>query len=154
MKSKLAKIVFAVAAAAALAVAAIVIALGASGGGGSASPAALGGGEAASPSPPGAHLSEQPDEMRTVLVSRGREPSPSPPGPMLHAVRLKGSIPSRQVAGTVLTDEDCSPDAEGVSHCINRLRLAGGRVLVVRHPHRMMDVPCLSPGEHVMVRPA
>jgi hypothetical protein len=94
------------------------------------------------------------NEARTLVVSGGAEPAPSRPGEPLHALRLKGSIPSRPLAATVLTDENCAPDAAGVSHCVNRLRLADGRTLVVRHPHRMMEVPCLEPGEHVMVQPA
>lgn len=91
---------------------------------------------------------------RTVLVSRGRMPAVSQPGSPLHALRFSGPVPSRPSAATVVTDEDCSPDGEGVSHCLNQIRLVGGQTLTVRHPHRMMEVPCLSPGERVIVRPA
>lgn len=126
---------------AAAALAALLVGLAAAGCGGGSSPD--GGGEAATS-----------EGMRTVVVSRGAEPAPSRPGEALHALLLAGSVPNRPVAATVLTDENCDPDAAGVSHCTNQLRLVGGRILVVRHPHRMMEVPCLEPGEHVMVRPA
>jgi hypothetical protein len=92
--------------------------------------------------------------LRTVLVSTGSEPAPSHPGSRLNVLRLSGPVPSRPSAATVLTDEDCAADAQGVSHCVNRIRLAEGQTLTVRHPHRMMEVPCLSPGEHITVRAA
>jgi hypothetical protein len=136
---KLPKIIIAAAGVAALALGAVLVAVGSGGGGG---------GEAPSPA------ASVPGKTRIVLVSSGREPAPSPPGPTLHVLDLKGSVPGGPVAATVLSDENCEPDAQGVSHCVNRLRLAGGGTLVVRHPHRMMEVPCLEPGEHVMVRPA
>ena len=50
---------------------------------------------------------------------------------------VAGSPPVTPVAATVLTDENCEPDRSGVSHCINRLRLASGRTLTVRHDHNM-----------------
>lgn len=141
---KLPKIILAAAAVAGLALVAILVAVGSGGSKGGAGE----GGEAPSPA------ASTPSKTRTVLVSSGKEPSPSSPGPVLHVLDLKGQVPSGPVAATVVSDENCEPDAQGVSHCVNRLRLAGGGTLVVRHPHRMMEVPCLEPGEHVMVRPA
>lgn len=91
---------------------------------------------------------------RTVVVSTGRMPSASRPGAPLHALQRSGPVPDRAQTATVLTDADCAPNARGLSNCLNRLRLADGRTLTVRHPHRMMDVPCLSPGERVTVRRA
>jgi hypothetical protein len=156
MNGKLSKVALAILGSAGLALAVIGIVLGGSDGGGAGSPdgAAVPSTIGSEGAPSSGHLSEQPAEMRTLVVSKGREPAPSPPGQVLHALRLKGAIPKGAVAATVVSDEECAPDAEGVSHCINRLRLAGGRVLVVRHPHRMMEVPCLSPGEHIRVRSA
>jgi hypothetical protein len=52
---------------------------------------------------------------------------------------------------TVVSDINCAPDAQGVSHCENQLRMTDGTMLTVRHNHRMMDTPCLSPGEHILV---
>jgi len=63
-------------------------------------------------------------------------------------------MPDRGVPAEVLTDEDCAPDPSGISHCRNALRLEDGRTIVVRHPHDMRQVPCLTPGERVVVKPA
>ena len=71
----------------------------------------------------------------------------------LHAKLIGGAMPAAAVEATVLTDEQCQPDARGVSHCLNRMRLADGSVIQVRHPHDMSKVPCLSPGEHVQLVP-
>lgn len=91
---------------------------------------------------------------RTVLVFTGAEPRPSRPGPVLNAELLDGRIPAQTEVATVLTDEDCDPDAQGISHCLNKLRLPDGSVLTVRHGHDMTLVPCLSPGEQVEVSAA
>ena len=112
-----------------------------------------GGGSQYSESAPQLADTPQP-EPRIVLVSDTRMPAPSPAATRLHALRVSGRMPSRPVAATVLTDEDCAPDARGVSRCINSVRLPSGRTLDLRHPHRMMEVPCLSPGERVTVRAA
>ena len=93
-------------------------------------------------------------DSRTVLVSDARMPGPSRAATQLHALRVSGPMPSRPAPATVLTDEDCAPDGRGISRCLNRVRLRSGETLSLRHPHRMMDVPCLSPGEQVTVRPA
>lgn len=94
-----------------------------------------------------------PAEIRTVVVSPRTRP-PSEPGEMLHAKIARGSLPRAPVEALVLTDEDCGPDARGISNCRNALRLADGGLLVIRHPHDMRKVPCLTPGERVLVRPA
>ena len=117
--------------------------------------ASTSGGGASGHSEPAARVADTPQpEPRTVLVSDTRMPAPSPAATRLHALRVSGPMPSRPVAATVLTDEGCAPDARGVSRCLNEIRFASGRVLRVRHPHRMMDIPCLSPGERVTVRAA
>lgn len=142
---KLPKIIIAAATIAVVALAAVLVAVGSGGGGG---------GEATSPAAAGGEGGAATGKARTVLVSTGAEPAPSSPGPVLHVLDLKGPVPRGPVAATVLSDENCEPDADGVSHCVNRLRLADGAMLTVRHPHRMMEVSCLEPGEHVTVRPA
>ena len=53
----------------------------------------------------------------------------------------------------VETDTNCDPDANGISHCSNRLRLSDGQSIEVRHDHNMRTSPCLVPGETVDVRP-
>ena len=115
--------------------------------------AGCGGGSSSSPA--GAQTTNATDDgrMRTVLVFN-REPAPSPSATNLHAGLLKGRLPDGPVQATVLTDEDCAPDRQGISHCRNAVRLAGGRTVVLRHPHEMHLVPCLEPGETVLLRRA
>ena len=93
-------------------------------------------------------------QLRTVLVSTGREPAPSTPGLVLNALRVKGVPPTTRTRATVVSDRNCAPDAQGISRCTNALRVSGNHVLTVRHPHRMMEVPCLEPGERVWVKGA
>lgn len=102
--------------------------------------------------PPGSHGVPIPS-ARTVLVAAGGLAKISVPGQALHTKRLEGAIPASATPATVLTDENCTPDASGVSHCTNRLRMDDGSELTVVHSHRMGDVPCLSPGERVRVEP-
>ena len=90
---------------------------------------------------------------RTVRVY-DHEPKPSPSPVHLNAGLEKGTLPDKPVVGTILTDEDCAPDAQGVSHCRNVVRLPNGHKIVLRHPHAMMEVPCLEPGEKVLLRRA
>jgi hypothetical protein len=106
--------------------------------------------------PPGqiAHPTPTDVTTRTVLVSTDAIPPPSAPGASLRAYYMEGTLPSSPMTSTVLTDENCAPDDEGISHCTNRLELADGGELTVMHPHRMSEVPCLSPGEQVTVRAA
>ena len=92
-----------------------------------------------------------PPAVRTLVVHRGAEPAPSVAGRSMRAQRLSGPLPARPVMGTVVSDANCEPDAAGVSHCRNVVRMPGGRRLTVRHPHRMMEVPCMTPGERVRV---
>jgi hypothetical protein len=87
---------------------------------------------------------------RIVLVSRTM-PSLSMPGQPLHVKLLFGNPSSSAQAGVVLADKQCQADSAGVSRCLNTIRLASGETIAVRHPHRMMDVACLTPGEHVTV---
>ena len=103
---------------------------------------------------PGANRAPAPVATRTLLVSADRMPQPSRVNAPLHSLRVSGLLPQRGTTGTVLSDERCAPDARGVSHCLNEIRLASGRVLRIRHPHRMTEVACLSPGEHITVRAA
>ena len=89
---------------------------------------------------------------RSVALSEGM---PSPSGfDGLHAKLVAGAMPAAAVTATVLTDEQCQPDARGISHCLNRLRLPDGTELAVRHPHDMTKVACLAPGERVRLVPS
>jgi hypothetical protein len=93
---------------------------------------------------------EVPAEIRTVLVSL-EQPAPSPPGQVVHAQLESGAMPATPVQATVLTDEECAPDAAGISHCKNVVLLEDGTEVVLRHPHDMSVVPCLTPGEPVLL---
>ena len=66
-------------------------------------------------------------------------------------VLKSGFIPKRPITATVETDENCTPDLYGISHCTNALQLPNGRTLVVRHDHNMGAYPCLKPGEVVTI---
>lgn len=90
-------------------------------------------------------------QERVVLVSPQGPVSPSTPGGVLRVWLLRGEIPATALEARVLSDEECEPDAAGISRCLNRLLMPSGDTLVVRHPHNMQDVPCLSPGEKVQV---
>jgi hypothetical protein len=63
-----------------------------------------------------------------------------------------GQLPEGAETATVLTDTNCEPDADGVSHCLNDLKV-GNVVVTVQHHHQMHSVPCLSPGETVALMP-
>lgn len=64
---------------------------------------------------------------------------------------LQGPLPSHRVQGLVLTDTSCTPDAYGISHCHNEIRLDDGTTILVQHDHNMQVYPCLKPGEPVWV---
>jgi hypothetical protein len=93
------------------------------------------------------------DSVRTLVVGR-LQPSASRAGSRLHGRLVVGAMPNAATEGTVLSDEDCGADIRGISNCLNRIRLADGTKIAVRHPHDMRDVPCLAPGEPVHVVPA
>ena len=64
---------------------------------------------------------------------------------------VAGGAPSAPVNATVVTDESCTPDRYGISHCLNILRLRDGSQILVQHSHNMSKYACLSPGETVRV---
>ena len=74
-------------------------------------------------------------------------------GAKVTTVRMVHGVLAHRMHATVLTDTRCSPDAAGISHCLNRMRLANGTVITVQHDHMMMTMPCLSPGEQVTLTP-
>jgi hypothetical protein len=92
--------------------------------------------------------------VKTILVFNHEPASPSPSTMKLHAGLEKGHLPGGEVGGMVMTDEDCAPDEHGVSHCRNLVRLDSGQTVALRHPHNMTYVPCLEPGERVVLRRA
>jgi hypothetical protein len=52
-------------------------------------------------------------------------------------------------SGVVLSDTNCEPDAEGMNHCRNGIRLANGKTIYVINNHRMARYRCLQPEETV-----
>jgi hypothetical protein len=107
---------------------------------------------------------------RTVLVADSAKPLPRLPAVMARdclarpracangsngivlSYSLKGRAPRTPMLALVLTDVNCDPDRDGISHCLNELRLLGnGRRITVRHDHNMHMYPCLTPGERVRV---
>ncbi len=71
-----------------------------------------------------------------------------------HVLRIaKGDAPPAgvRVIGTVKTDTDCDPDAQGLNHCHNRIALDSGRTIEVVHNHAMHRYPCLAPGQRLSI---
>ena len=98
------------------------------------------------------HPVDVPASVRTVAVSLDM-PMPSAHARRLSAKLIEGRLPDAPTMAEVMTDTDCSPDAQMISHCRNEMRLSNGETIVVRHPHDMRDVPCLAPGEYVQLIP-
>jgi hypothetical protein len=77
------------------------------------------------------------------------------PLPSAHARRLGnargGAMPGGPMTAKVLTDTLCTGRADG-SRCRNDAAADGSRI-VLRHPHDMSEVPCLAPGEDVLLVP-
>lgn len=92
--------------------------------------------------------------LRTVVVSATEPARASSPDGPVHVVLLRGDLGDVPAVATVLSDENCQPDTQGYSHCLNELEMPGGERVAVRHTHRMTEVACLSPGEQVNVRVA
>jgi len=65
---------------------------------------------------------------------------------------VNGSI-SKPTTGKVTTDANCMPDAQGLSHCFNNIRLSSGELITVQNTHKMSIHRCLRPGEYVKVQP-
>ena len=94
------------------------------------------------------HPVAAPETARTVTVS-ATMPLPSAHERRLSAMLEEGEMPHGPMMAEVLTDTDCAPDKQMLSHCRNEVQLPDGQRIVLRHPHDMSKVPCLAPGEHV-----
>ncbi|HSI97222.1 MAG TPA: hypothetical protein VK926_02585 [Gaiellaceae bacterium] len=99
------------------------------------------------------HPVATPETARTVTVSVTM-PLPSAHERRLSAMLEEGTMPQGPMTAEVLTDTDCAPDEQMISRCRNVMRLPDGRRIVLRHPHDMSTVPCLAPGEQVLLVPA
>jgi hypothetical protein len=87
--------------------------------------------------------------VRTVTLVHGGVSSQA--GDTVHFV--DGTAPTQTTTAVVLTDSNCTPDGQGISHCFNTVRLPNGQVITVRHDHNMRVVPCLAPGESIRLVP-
>lgn len=91
----------------------------------------------------------QQQKVRTVLVAAADEPpARTSSNETLSTTLVEGTLPPGATKARVLTDTDCAPDAQGISHCLNRLAV-GDTEVVVQHHHNMHQVSCLTPGEVV-----
>jgi hypothetical protein len=89
---------------------------------------------------------------RTVVVAPGGAGLPNfkATDTLLLTSLVDGQLPSQAVQAVVRTDANCQPDEDGISHCLNELAV-GESTIMVRHHHKMSEVPCLTPGETVML---
>lgn len=89
---------------------------------------------------------------RTVVIARLGEAVPGisgETGPLMSTL-VRGIYPEGATLALVRTDENCAPDQDGISHCLNELDF-GATQIVVQHHHAMAKTPCLTPGETVNV---
>ena len=79
-------------------------------------------------------------------VSRGQDP--------VLVQLIAGEIPDGVTEVTVLTDENCQPDAQGISHCHNRIQYttsSGTSEAILQHHHRFSEEACLTPGQTLVL---
>ena len=114
---------------------------------------AIGRGGAGNPPGVAEHPTAIPSTERAVYVSTTM-PAPSSSARRLSAMLESGTMPDVGTMAEVMSDTECAPDAHMLSRCRNEMRLPDGRTIVLRHPHDMRHVPCLAPGERVMLVPA
>jgi hypothetical protein len=71
-----------------------------------------------------------------------------------HVLRIfRGEAPAAgvRVTGTVMTDTNCDPDAQGLSHCHNIIDFGNGQRVEVENTHNMPVHPCLNPGQRLTI---
>lgn len=64
---------------------------------------------------------------------------------------IEGQFPKngKRVVGTVVSDTDCDPDPDGLSHCHNEIQLPGGKKITVIDSHNMHKYRCLAGGDRI-----
>ena len=87
--------------------------------------------------------------IRTIVIAGANEQLTGK-GNVLVTELVAGQLPGELRKGTVLTDSNCAPDRQGISHCLNNIAIGASEVQV-RHHHDMRAVPCLTPGETVNI---
>lgn len=88
--------------------------------------------------------------LRTIVVVPPGIARPTPQGNDILVDLERGAVPAGIHRATVVTDQECAPDANGVSHCLNEM-VIGRTTFAIRHHHNMMEEPCFSPTEQVNV---
>jgi hypothetical protein len=93
-----------------------------------------------------------PEAIRTLVVAPAGQTLPqlSGVGGVLMANLVRGQLTAEATQATVQTDENCAPDQQGISHCLNQLTI-GTRAITIQHHHTMSTTPCLTPGETVQL---
>lgn len=61
-------------------------------------------------------------------------------------------VTATNLRGVVLSDSNCQPDANGLSHCHNQVALSNGRRITVVNTHFMRINRCLAAGEQLSLR--
>jgi len=56
------------------------------------------------------------------------------------------------IKGKVMSDSDCTPDANGLSHCHNIVQLANGKKITLVDTHNMQVNRCLGAGEQITLK--
>lgn len=70
-----------------------------------------------------------------------------------YIVQMKGSDLDSPVKAKVLTDDNCDPDNEGLSHCTVGVDLENGQHIEFTMTHNMMNFPCLDLKSTVKISP-
>lgn len=70
---------------------------------------------------------------------------------VLQIAKGTAPLPSVRLVGTVTSDTDCDPDAQGLNHCRNDIDLGSGRTISVINNHAMHRYPCLEPGQRLSI---
>ena len=68
---------------------------------------------------------------------------------LLQVAQGRALAQGERVAGSVASDTNCDPDAQGLSHCHNAIELANGDRITVIDTHKMNVNRCLKPGERI-----
>lgn len=71
---------------------------------------------------------------------------------MLRLIDGRLGTTTHGIRGTVMTDSNCKPDANGLSHCHNVIELADGSRITVVNSHQMNRYRCLQPGEPIWLQ--
>jgi hypothetical protein len=68
---------------------------------------------------------------------------------LLQVAQGRSLAQGERVIGSVASDTDCDPDAQGLSHCHNGIELTNGDRITVIDTHNMSVNRCLKPGERI-----